>query len=126
MVRAARAGSVQAIRFYRGAGSPGGYRARLWDQAGVLLADVAAPDGSVPGWQEVALATPVALPVGATVTASYHAPGGRFARDTHALSSPITSGDLIATRGVYRYGGGFPSASYRDTNYWVDIRFRPD
>jgi endonuclease/exonuclease/phosphatase family metal-dependent hydrolase len=125
-MRVARAGTVQAIRFYRGAGSPGGYRARLWDQAGALLADLAVPDGPVPGWQEVALQAPVALAAGATVTASYHAPGGRFARDTFGLSAPITSGDLTATRGVYRYGGGFPAASYKDTNYWVDLRFRPD
>ena len=127
VVRAARAGSAVAIRFYRGAGSPGGYRARLWDQAGALLAEVAVPDGSVPGWQEVALAPPVPLAAGTTVTASYHAPGGRFARDPYGLSAPAASGDLIAIRGVYRYGaGGFPAASYKDTNYWVDLRFRPD
>jgi hypothetical protein len=38
----------------------------------------------------------------------------------------VTSGDLTAIRGVYRYGGGWPTASYKDTNYWVDVRFRPD
>ena len=42
------------------------------------------------------------------------------------VSAPVQSGDLTATRGVYRYGGGFPTASYKDTNYWVDLRFRPD
>lgn len=125
VVRAARAGAVEAIRFYRGARSPGGYRARLWSASGALLADVAAPDGPV-GWQEVALAPPIAVAAGDAVTASYVAPAGRFARDTFALSSPVTSGDLTATRGVYRYGGGWPTASYKDTNYWVDVRFRPD
>ena len=125
VLRTARAGAVEAIRFYRGAGSPGGYRARLWSASGALLADVAAPDGPI-GWQEVALAPPIALAAGATVAASYYAPSGRFARDPFALASPVTSGDLTATRGVYRYGGGFPTASYKDTNYWVDLRFRPD
>lgn len=126
-IRAARAGAVEAIRFYRGAPAPGGYRARLWSASGALLADLAVADGPVPGWQEIALPAPVAIAAGATVTASYHAPSGRFARDVHGLAAPVESGDLTALRGVYRYGaGGFPTASYRDTNYWVDLRFRPE
>lgn len=128
VMRAGRAGSALAIRFYRGAGTQGGYRAHLWSAGGRLLADVAVPDGPVPGWQEVALPAPVAMAAGAVFVASYHAPTGRFARDPYGLSAPIASGDLTATRGVYRYGGpgGFPASSYKDTNYWVDVRFRPE
>lgn len=125
-VRAGRAGTVEAIRFYRGAGSSGGYRARLWSAGGALLADLAVPDGPVPGWQEVALPDAVPVAAGASLVASYYVAAGRFARDPYGLSAPITSGDLTASRGVYRYGGGFPSASYKDTNYWVDVRFRPE
>lgn len=126
VVRAARAGAVTAIRFYRGAGSAGGYRARLWSGAGVLLADLPVADGPVPGWQEAVLPDPIPVAAGAGLVASYHVATGRFARDPYALASPIASGDLTATRGVYRYGGGFPASSYKDTNYWVDVRFRPE
>jgi hypothetical protein len=74
------------------------------------------------------VALPASIPVaaGEAVVASYHAATGRFARDPGGLAAPIASGDLTATRGVYRYGGGFPASSYKDTNYWVDVRFHPE
>jgi hypothetical protein len=126
VVRVARAGRISAVRFYRGAGSPGGYRARLWSEGGALHADLPVPDGPVPGWQEVALPASIPVAAGEAVVASYHAATGRFARDPGGLAAPIASGDLTATRGVYRYGGGFPASSYKDTNYWVDVRFHPE
>jgi endonuclease/exonuclease/phosphatase family metal-dependent hydrolase len=126
-------GTIRALRFYRGTGNASGYVARLWTSTGTLLAQVPVTDGRIPGWQEVALPTPVPISAHTLYVASYHTSNGRFARDPSGLASAVTSGNLTAPasasvggNGVYAYGaGGFPASSYKDANYWVDVRFVP-
>ncbi|NMO15160.1 DUF4082 domain-containing protein [Pyxidicoccus fallax] len=126
-------GTITALRFYRGTGNASGYVARLWTGTGTLLAQVPVSDGRIPGWQEVTLPTPVPISANTLYVASYYTSNGRFARDPSGLASAVTSGNLTAPasasvggNGVYAYGsGGFPSSSYKDTNYWVDVRFVP-
>jgi endonuclease/exonuclease/phosphatase family metal-dependent hydrolase len=128
------AGAVEAIRFYRGTGNASGYVARLWTGTGTLLAQVPVGNGPVPGWQEVALPTPVAITAGTTYIASYYTSNGLFARDPYGLTNAAISGNLTAPGSasaggngvyVYRTGGGFPASTYKETNYWVDVRFAP-
>lgn len=128
------AGTIEALRFYRGTGNASGYVARLWTNSGALLAQVPVTDGRIPGWQEVALPSPVFISAGTTYVVSYYSSNGQFARDVNGLTSAIVSGNLTAPasasvggNGVYVYasGGGFPANSYKDTNYWVDVRFKP-
>ncbi|HEU4408100.1 MAG TPA: DUF4082 domain-containing protein [Polyangiaceae bacterium] len=124
-------GAVESIRFYRGTGNGAGYVARLWSAGGALLAEVSVPAGPN-GWHEARLPAPVAISANTTYVASYFTSNGRFARDPGGLAATVTSGDLrapgsasIGGNGVYRYGGGFPASTYKDTNYWVDVRFAP-
>lgn len=127
------AGTIRAIRFYRGTGNSNGYKARLWTSTGTLLGEATVTDGSIPGWQEAALPSPVAITAGTTYVASYFTSNGRFARDPGGFTNTVTMGNLTAPssgsvggNGVYAYGGGgFPSGAYKETNYWVDIRFTP-
>jgi endonuclease/exonuclease/phosphatase family metal-dependent hydrolase len=131
--RANVAGSITALRFYRGTGNANGYVAKLWSGSGTLLAQASVRDGRVPGWQEVALPTPVPITAGTTYVASYYTSNGQFARDVSGLASAVVSGNLTAPasstvggNGVFAYGtGGFPASSYKDANYWVDVRFVP-
>lgn len=126
-------GTIRALRFYRGTGNASGYTARLWTGTGTLLAQVSVSDGRIPGWQEATLPTPVAISANTLYVVSYHTSNGLFARDPSGLASAATSGNLTAPasasvggNGVYVYGsGGFPANSYKDTNYWVDVRFTP-
>jgi endonuclease/exonuclease/phosphatase family metal-dependent hydrolase len=126
-------GTITALRFYRGAANANGYVAKLWTNSGTLLAQASVTDGRVPGWQEVALPTPVSITAGTTYVASYYTSNGQFARDVSGLASAIVSGNLTAPasstvggNGVFFYGtGGFPASSYKDANYWVDVRFVP-
>jgi endonuclease/exonuclease/phosphatase family metal-dependent hydrolase len=125
------AGAVESIRFYRGAGNPAGYVAHLWSADGTRLAEAPVAEGPN-GWHEARLPAPVAIAAGATYVASYYTANGRFARDPGGLASAVASGNLTAPdsasaggNGVYLYGGGFPSKTYKDTNYWVDVRFAP-
>jgi endonuclease/exonuclease/phosphatase family metal-dependent hydrolase len=128
------AGTLTALRFYRGTGNANGYVARLWTLSGTLLAQVPVRDGRLPGWQEVTLSSPVPITAGTTYVVSYYSSNGQFARDVDGFASALVSGNLTAPasasvggNGVYVYatGGGFPTNSYKDTNYWVDVRFTP-
>src|SRR5262249_14494660 len=40
--------------------------------------------------------------------------------------SAWVSGAQAGGNGVYQYGGGFPTATYQDANYWVGPVFQPD
>jgi endonuclease/exonuclease/phosphatase family metal-dependent hydrolase len=127
-------GTITALRFYRGASNGSGYVARLWTSTGALLAEVPVSDGRLPGWQEVPLPAPVEIAANTTYVASYYTSNGRFARDPSGLSGAVVSGNLTAPGSasaggngvyVYRAGGGFPASTYKETNYWVDVRFEP-
>lgn len=127
-------GTITALRFYRGTRNASGYVARLWTSSGTLLAQVPVTDGAIPGWQEVALPSPVAISANTLYVVSYYSSNGQFGRDVDGVLNAIVSGNLTAPssasvggNGVYVYatGGGFPTASYKNTNYWVDVRFVP-
>lgn len=128
------AGSIHALRFYRGAANPQGYVARLWTSSGALLAQVSVSDQRIPGWQEATLPSPVPISAGTTYVVSYYTSNGQYPRDVSGLASSVVSGNLTAPssasvggNGVYFYGtgGGFPATSFKDANYWVDVRFKP-
>jgi endonuclease/exonuclease/phosphatase family metal-dependent hydrolase len=128
-------GTISALRFYRGTGNANGYVARLWTNSGTLLAQATVTDGRIPGWQEVTLPSPISISAGTTYVVSYYTSNGQFARDVSGLANAVVSGNLTAPgsasvggNGVYVYatGGGFPASSYKDANYWVDLRFTPE
>ncbi len=133
-------GSVTAIQFYRGAPSGTGFTVHLWDAAGNLLGTGQAAGNQAAGWQTVLLDQPVALQPFATYIASYFAPQGGYA-DTYDYftTNGISRGPLLAfssapggegtptqgPNGLFAYGGGFPTQSFRDSNYWVSPVFEP-
>ena len=127
-------GFVTAVRFYKGAANTGVHVGHLWSAAGVLLAEATFTNESVSGWQEVALAQPVAVTANTTYVASYHADSGFFAIDSGYFSAAgVDSSPLHALQsgvdgpnGVFLYGpSGFPSAGAA-SNYWVDLVFQTD
>ena len=128
-------GQVLAIRFYRGVAIDSGYSVHLWDADGNLLGIGLAVEGQspTPGWQTVYLNSPVELQTGQTYIASYYASEGGYAADEFGLTDGIESGpinllpsDSLGGNGVYHYGlgGGFPTQTYNDTNYWVDVVYQ--
>lgn len=80
-------------------------------------------------------ASAVAVQAGTTVVAGYFAPRGRYSSTVdYFAGAPTTAGPLVAPRnlagagnGLYRYGSSlaFPNATWRSTNYWVDVVFGP-
>ncbi|MGZ6456141.1 MAG: DUF4082 domain-containing protein [Bdellovibrio sp.] len=126
-------GTVSAVRFYRGVAIPSGYRASLWDSNGNLLATGIIIEGQspVPGWQTVQFSNPVSITANTTYVASYFASNGQYAFE-EGMDYDITNGNLVALggidndgNGVYKYDSvsGFPTDTYNNTNYFVDVVF---
>jgi hypothetical protein len=129
--RASVNGTVTGVRFYKGSSNTGTHAGRLWSSTGTQLATVNFTGESASGWQQATFATPVAVTAGVTYVVSYQAPVGRYSANAgyftgQGLSNPplsaLASG-VDGLNGVYHYGTGFPTDSYQDTNYWVDVVF---
>jgi hypothetical protein len=126
-------GFITGVRFYKGADNTGTHIGNLWSSSGTLLASATFTGETVSGWQQVTFATPVAVTANTVYVASYFAPNGRYASDNNFFTSAgvdngpvhLLRSGVSGSNGVYRYGSssGFPSQSFLDTNYWVDVVF---
>ncbi|MFD2091856.1 DUF4082 domain-containing protein [Blastococcus deserti] len=120
---------VTGVRFYKSVANTGTHTGSLWSSSGELLATGTFTGETARGWQTLTFATPVPVQAGVTYVASYLAPSGHYAADpgyftgrsvsTGVLTAPAGSG--TAGNGLYRYGGGFPTDSHNDANYYVDV-----
>jgi hypothetical protein len=118
-------GSVYGIRFYKGSGNSGTHTGSLWSATGNLLATATFANESASGWQQVSFSKPVAIEANTSYVASYLAPLAHYAYTYKFFSKKYTAGSLTASKGLYKYGKGFPTTSYLDSNYWVDVLFVP-
>lgn len=129
-----RSGTITAIRFYKSKENIGQHVGNLWNGSGKLLATVKFTNEKASGWVSADLTTPVRVDPGNTYVVSYHTNVGRYSGDQYyfagkgagvwavrALADGVSGGS-----GVYKYGAtsGFPSSSYRATNYYVDVNFK--
>jgi hypothetical protein len=129
--RSAEAGSVTAIRFYKGDQDTGTHVGYLWSSTGTLLATATFSGETTSGWQEAPLGSPVPIDANTTYVASYHSSDGYYVLTLGAFTQAVTNGPLTALadgddggNGVYRYGAsGFPTGSWQQSNYWVDVVF---
>jgi hypothetical protein len=123
-------GTINAIRFFKGAANVGTHVGSIWSSTGTKLASVTFTGETSVGWQTAQLSTPLAVTSGTTYVVSYLAPQGNYSYTSGYFSQAKTSGPLTApagANGLYLYGaaGGFPQYSWGSTNYFVDIAFAP-
>jgi hypothetical protein len=113
------------IRIYRvDAGAVSG---TLWTAAGTALATGTFSSFTPNGWQDLKFTNPVPISPGQTYVASYFAPNADYAYEYEFFTaSALTVGPITALKsmdaggnGVFVYADSFPSATYRDLNYWV-------
>ena len=130
--RADRSGTITGLRFYKSTANTGTHVGHLWTSSGTLLATATFTNETTSGWQQVTLATPVAVTANTTYVASYYAPVGRYSVDDNFFTTGVDNPPLHALangvdggNGVYRYGtgGGFPNSTFAASNYWVDVVF---
>jgi len=127
-------GTVTGTRFYKARQNTGTHLGHLWDSQGRMLAEVTFKNESATGWQTASFEKPVSVKAGQEYIISYYAPRGNYGITTGYFRSNARSvKDLVApasTRnkrnGVSRYGKGFPTGSYRSSNYYVDVVFQPE
>lgn len=121
---------VTGVRFYKDSADTGSHTGSLWTEAGQLLATGTFIGESASGWQELILAAPVQIRSDSTYVVSYTTSSGRYSYSSYYFSSYATVGVAPVNartylsgsgNGVFLYGSGFPSSSYHDTNYWVDV-----
>jgi hypothetical protein len=125
------AGTVTGVRFYKGTSNTGTHTGHLWSGTGTPLASVTFAGETGSGWQQANFSSPVNITANTTYVVSYHAPNGNYPANSGFFGSTADKAPLhgLASgtdgpNGVYRYGAaGFPTDSYNDTNYWVDVVF---
>ena len=120
---------VSAVRFYKASTNTGPHTGSLWSSAGSLLGTVAFTNETASGWQTLTFASPVAVTAGTTYLVSYFAPNGHYSYDGGFFSSAVVNGNLTApatVNDVYRYGPGFPTNTFNQANYWVDVLYTPN
>jgi hypothetical protein len=128
-------GYISGLRFYKSPTNTGPHVGNVWTRTGTLLASVTFTNETASGWQQVSLATPVAITANTTYVVSYHAPAGHYSiNESYFATSGVDSGPLHALannvdgpNGVYQYGSSsvFPTQSVNSCNYWVDVIFQP-
>ena len=124
-------GFVTGVRFYKGTGNTGTHVGSLWSTTGERLAEVTFANETSTGWQTAAFATPVAVTAGQTYVVSYTVPNGRYAVQSDAFSAAgynatslqVDGGFGATPAGVYADPGRYPTSSYRNSNYFVDVTF---
>ncbi len=124
-------GFITGIRFYKSSTNTGEHVGSLWSSDGTLLAQATFTNETASGWQQVNFATPVAITANTVYVASYHTNVGQYSVDEGYFALPYANGPLSALgdgesggNGVYLYGpGGFPTNTYKSSNYWVDVVF---
>jgi Domain of unknown function (DUF4082) len=132
--RSSLPGKVSGIRFYRGATSRDGYAVKLFATGGSLLAAAKTwkDTCAVPCWEQVNFLSPVTVAANTTYVAAYYTSNGRYAADKNGLTNGYSAGPLTVPpsgtaggNGVYTYSTGFPSQTWDDSNYFVDVAFTP-
>ncbi len=131
--QSSQAGTITALRFYKGTQNIGTHTAHLWNAAGTLLASATFSGETSSGWQQVFFSSPVPIIANTLYVASYHT-AGNYSTDSDYFDAAHSNGpltapasDTIGGNGLYSYGasGLLPTNSFLGTNYWVDVVFKP-
>jgi hypothetical protein len=131
--QSSRAGTITAIRFYKGPLNTRTHVGNLWSASGTLLATATFSGESTSGWQQVNFSSPVSILPNTIYVVSYHTNGeysgdhdyfDTAAQTNGPLTAPAT-GNVAGGNGVYAYGSTsiFPINTFLGTNYWVDVVF---
>ena len=123
-------GYITGVRFYKATGDNGTHIGHLWSSSGTLLASVTFTGESASGWQQMSFPTPVAIEEDDTYIISYHSSANFYTATYNYFSNAVINGDLRALadgedgpNGVYIYSAtpAFPTSTYQQSNYWVDV-----
>lgn len=121
-VRFDRAGYVAGGMVRRGTYT-GPLTVHLWSGDGTLLAETVSGPETVVSY--VRFPTRVPVVAGEEYVVSYYAPEGGYSSAEDYFSAAMTIAPYVMSKGagVYSYGGGFPTETWNDSNYYVHPTF---
>jgi hypothetical protein len=114
---------VMGVRFYKGGYNTGDNVGSLWNSDATLLATKAFSSETDDEWQDVLFDDPVPMSTTDTFVASYYTPSGGYSYEYQYFDAenitvgPVTA--LAGVNGVFNYPEGFPTDTFRLSNYWV-------
>jgi hypothetical protein len=125
--RSSQAGYVTGVRFYKGSANTGTHTGTLWSAAGSKLARTTFTGETATGWQTAKFSSAVVVKANSTYIVSYHAPRGRYAAKAGDFARDKVSSPLTATSSRYLYTSksSFPTKTFNETNYYVDLIYVP-
>ncbi len=125
-------GFVTGIRYHKPSTTTGTHVGTLWTGTGTKLGTATFTNETASGWQQATFSAPIAVTANTTYVASYFTPS-RYSVSSNYFATATTRGPLTALangtdggNGLYRYGataGVFPTSSFNNENYWVDVVF---
>jgi hypothetical protein len=122
------AGRITTIRYYRAPSETGTHTGQLWSSSGRLLATARFRDESRAGWQVATLSHPVTVRANTVYVASVGV-NAHYTATVNGFTKSVGDGPLTAVadgaNGVFGDLGRFPTTSYNNSNYFVDVRFTP-
>jgi Domain of unknown function (DUF4347)/Domain of unknown function (DUF4082) len=127
--KSAKAGQINAIRYYKSPSETGSHIGQIWSSTGQLLASVNFTAETSSGWQQQTLATPLSIAANTTYVVSVNT-NSRYVQTPNGIATTITNGDLSAvadgSNGVFNLTpGAFPTNSWSNSSYFRDVVFTP-
>ena len=118
------AGTVTAVKFYKGPNNTGSHTGTLWKADGTKLAEGTFSSESSSGWQTLVLSQPISIAKDTEYIAAYRTTVGKYSVTPGGFSSDVPGSPLrtAASSGSYTYGTGFPNQR-SSANYMVDLVF---
>ncbi len=122
------AGTVDAIRFYKGPNNTGTHLGALWRVSdGLMLGTVTFTGESTSGWQTAQFSSPIPIDAATEYVASYTAPVGRYSATIGGFTGLVVKRDPLYTdvdSGMYTYlaAPAYP-VGRSSTSYYVDVVF---
>jgi hypothetical protein len=128
-------GYITGARFYKASTNRGTHVANLWTSTGTRLVTATFTAETASGWQQVSFPTPVPITANTVYVISYHTDVGHYSYTSGYFSGRsaenpplrMLASGVSGSNGVYSYSAtsAFPTSSFGDSNYWVDVVFSP-
>jgi hypothetical protein len=124
-----KAGTINAIRYYKPENETGTHIGNIWSSTGTLLASVTFTNETASGWQEQLLSSPLTIAANTKYVVSVNA-NTHYAATPGGLATTITNGEINTvtdgSNGVLNVNPSvFPNQSFNNANYFRDIVYAP-
>ena len=126
--QASTPGQITAIRFWKAPSETGTQVGHIWSATGTLLASVTFSGETASGWQTQQLSSPLSIAANTIYVVSVSLNSYYVATDS-GLATSVVNGSLSSVadgrNGVFGAANAFPTNTYQNANYFVDVGFQP-